>query len=302
MRNGLNRNHPRRRPRSGHLPASSFYFLVAGFAAATFFVVIAVFHDEKGEPEIIVGGLVASSVLIAGVVLRELVLRNAQEKLAAERKQLDSNLKTVFSHFPEVRNRKLTLEKNDAAIRLIRTKSEAAKVFEKVAQGHREVFELCTEYRKIVADEIRDIHPDSPRLKALIHGNEFALKTHKFHILRWAELESKSLAVAAQRSGDDIARTEFMERAKRPLEIALSHYPEEAALKDSLGVITELLFTLRIRRFVTDAEAAASIGDRDTAVMNYREALRQMEFEDPAGEHSEIRAQIEDALAAIDKA
>ncbi len=117
------------------LPASSFYFLVAGFSAASFFFVIGILHDDGTEPEFVVGGLVASGVLVAGVVVRELVLRDFRERHIADRKQLDANLKTAFARISDVPTRKLTLESNAAAIRNIKTKSEAAMVFERSHRG-----------------------------------------------------------------------------------------------------------------------------------------------------------------------
>ena len=298
MRRVMNVNQRRMKRSPFWLPASSFYFLVAGFSAASFFLVIGVMHDNASEPEIVVAGLVASGVLVTGVAVRELLLRNVRERFLAEQKQLDANLTAVLAGIREAPPRKLTLERNAAAIRSIKMKSQAAMVFESIAEGHREVFELCAEYRRVVAHEIRNIHPDSPRLKALIQGNEFALKTHKFHILRWAELESKSLAVAANQSKEDPVRTEFMERAKRPLEIALGHYPEEPELRDSLEVIRELLLTVRLKPFISRAEAAASLGDRESAAEIYREALKYIESQERSVALEDIRARIEQALAS----
>ena len=279
------------------LPASSFYFLVAGFSAASFFLIIGILHDDRSEPEFVAGGLVASGVLVAGVVLRELVLRNARERHLADRKQLDANLETAFGRIRVARPRKLTLERNAAVLKSIRSKSEAAMIFETVAQGHREVFEMCSEYRKVVASEIRAIHPDSPRLGALIQGNEFALKAHKFHMLRWAEIESTGLASTAQKSRDELVRTEYMERAKRPLEVALSHYPDEPALKDSLVVLNELLLAMKMKEFLREADALLSEGDHDAAANIYREALEFLDVQEPSVANSEFRIQIEKALA-----
>ena len=293
----LNRRRIKRKP--FWLPASSFYFLVAGFSAATFFLIIGIFHDDAREPEIVVAGLTASSVLIAGVILRELILRNVREQFIAEQKQLDANLSTAFASIADAPPSKLTLERNAAAVRNIKVRSEAAMVFESIAQGHREVFELCAEYRKVVAHEIRSIHPDSPRLKALIQGNEFALRTHKFHILKWAELESKPLAVAAQQSKEDPVRIEFLERAKRPLEVALGYYPEEPALRDSLDVIEELLITVRLKDFIAAAESAATVGDNGTALALYRDALSYIESQSPGAFHDGLRARITQAMADI---
>ena len=293
----LNRRTGKRSP--FWLPASSFYFLVAGLATASFFLVIGVLHNDGREPEIVVAGLAASGVLVLGAVLREIVLRNARERFIAERKMLDMNLKTAPTPLRDDAPRKLTLERNAAAIQAIRMRSEAAMVFEKIAQGHREVFEMCAEYRKLVATEMRNIHPNSPRLKPLIKGNEYALKTHKFHILRWAELESRSLAGEAKQSSDPTSRADVAERAKRPLELALRHYPDEPALKDSLDVLDELVFTLRIRAYIDDAETAEATGDLAVAEMIYIEAIEQLDKNEPGATLLGIREQIEQALGKL---
>lgn len=281
------------------IPASSFYVLVAGFAAASFFFVIGIMHDDGREPEIVTAGLVASGVLVSGVVLRELVLRNARERFIAERRILDINLKAAVARVADQTPRKLTIERNDAAIRLIRTKSEAAMVFDNIAHGHREVFELCAEYRKLVASEIRNIHPNSPRLKALIKGNEYALKTHKFHIMRWAELESKSLAGGVQTGNSVEMRTSYAERAKRPLETALMYYPDEPALRDSLDILDELIVTIRLNAFIRDAESASSRGDRGSAEVIYGEALKFIEIQKHSVSLANLRDRIETALLSL---
>jgi hypothetical protein len=274
--------------------------LVAGFSVASFFLVIGVMHNDGSEPELVVGGLIASGVLVSGVVVRELVLRNSRERYLAERKRLDANIKTVLEHVGDTSPRKLTLEQNAAAIKRIRTKSEAAMVFAKIAQGHREVFELCAEYRRIVAKEMRNIHPNSPRLKALIQGNEYALKTHKFHILRWAEIESKSLAAAAHQATDEPAQVDYMERARRPLEVALGFYPEEVALKDSIEVLDDVLLSMRTREFLNNAGEAASMGEHERAASIYRQALEYLEAQAPTVVRRELQEKIEGELADLE--
>jgi tetratricopeptide (TPR) repeat protein len=280
------------------LPASSYYLLVSGFAAASFFLVLGVVQDGSREPEMIAAFIVAGTFIIVGIMLREIVLRNAREKYLIQRNRLDASIKNAFAAKDEV-PKKFTLAKNAAAVEYIRTKSEAARVFDKIAEGHKEVFELCAEYRRIVAGEIHNIHPNSPRLKALLKGNEYALKKHKFHLLRWAELESKSLAKEAYASEDAGARSTFTNRAKNILEQALKHYPNEPELKESIEVLDELLLSIRLSGFMEAAEFAASRGDREKAKDIYEDALEQIKINESSESNVEVRIHIENAIKAL---
>jgi hypothetical protein len=278
------------------LPASSFYFLIAGFAAASFFLVIGIMHDNGSEPEIVTAGLVASTVLVTGVVLREVVLRIVREKRLIEQKRLDLSLSALRAN-DRADAKKFTIEKNAAALEMIRNRSEAAKVFGRLSDGHREVFELCEEYRRIVAIEIRNIHPNSPRLQALLKGNEFALKTHKYHLLKWAELQSKSLATEAQKAEGLSKKTEFVASAKNAIERALNHYPSEPELSDSAVLLDELLVGFRGAQYMSDAQNALASGKKKRAIEIYDEALVFVDQQSMSSAVvGDLRARIELAL------
>jgi len=261
--------------------------------------VIGIMHDNGSEPEIVIAGLVASSVLVTGVVLRKVVLRSVREKRLIEQKRLDLNL-SAFRPNNRAEAKKFTIEKNAAALEMIRNRSEAAKVFGRLSDGHREVFELCEEYRRIVANEIRNIHPNSPRLQALLMGNDFALKTHKYHLLKWAELQSKTLAVEAQRADGLSKKTEFVASAKSAIERALYHYPSEPELNDSAVLLDELLIGFRGAQYMGDAENALDSGKTELAKEIYDEALV---FVDQQSIRSavvgDLRARIELALQQL---
>jgi hypothetical protein len=278
------------------LPASSFYFLVTGFAAASFFLVIGVVHENGREPEIVAAGLVASSVLVAGVVLREVVMRNAREKRLIQQKRLEKNLMMFPVTNSERDAKKFTLEKNTAAIEMIKSKAEAATVFGQIASGHREVFQLCEEYRRIVAHEIRHIHPNSPRLQALLKGNEFALRTHKYHLLRWAELESKSFASQARDAIQPSQRVENALHAKSVLLRALEQYPDEPDLKDSETLLDELISTYRISQFIADAENARAGGDAGRANEIIHEGFGYLDASDLQTSNQELLAHLKKEL------
>lgn len=217
------------------LPATGFYFLVFGVAVATFFLVILIFHEGGNEVELVTAGLSASAVLIGGVVLREIILRGARERHIASRRLLDRNIQSVVSsHSGEFAvNRKFTLEQIMIAIDAMRAKSDAAKVFNRIAAGHKEVFDLCDEYRRIVAVEIPNTHPDSPRLKAMVRGRRIAAQLHEVHMLRWAEIESSEAAQKAAMSASLNEKIEYENHARGVVDFALRYYPEDQRLLES---------------------------------------------------------------------
>jgi len=228
------KNHTLRRRTPFWLPATGFYFLVFGVAVGTFFFVILIFHDGGNEVEIVSSGLAASGVLIFGVILREVVFRGVRGRYIERQRMLDMNLGSVPTPSGEYSiGRKFTLEQNATALEAIKQKSDAAKVFGRISEGHREVFELCAEYRQIVNAEIPKTHPESPRLKAMIRGRRKTGELQQYHLLRWAEIESKRFAEKAVAAISDSERSEFAEKARGILQFALGYYPEDPRLVES---------------------------------------------------------------------
>jgi hypothetical protein len=216
------------------LPATGFYVLVFGLAAATFFLVLLIFHDGGNDVEFVGAGLTASAVIIGGVLLREVVLRGAREKHIAKRRLLDRNILSVPTLSGEHSlNKKFTLDQIKTAIDAIRAKSDAAKVFNRIAAGHKEVFELCEEYRRIIAVEIPNTHPDSPRLKAMVRGRRIVAELHELHLLRWAEIETKAAAVKADNADSAAEKAEYENKARNVVSFALRYYPEDQRLLES---------------------------------------------------------------------
>ena len=250
------------------LPAIGFYFIIFVLAAATFVFVLGLSTDVDQKNEWVTAGFVAIGVNIAGIVLRELILRNVRERRHAERDRLDRSLRhsSSFSNHAETTS-KFTLEKNAAALENIKRKSEAANVFGRISEGHREVFELCDEYRSIVESEIPNIRPGSPRLKALSKGSELAGELHRRHMLRWAELETRALSNQAQSSDSVIGKRGYAQRAKVAIDFALGYYPHERALRESADVLDEVIFSLNSSD--TNGATGETAGDLDVRTVEY---------------------------------
>jgi hypothetical protein len=235
------RSKPQRRP---WLPAIGFYLTILILAAASFVFVLGLSTGLYNDSDWLTAGLIAVIVIIAGILLREVVLRSVRERRVAERNRLDRNLR----HSAAIKAKdssKFTLEKNAAALEIIMKKSDAANLFGRISAGHREVFELCDEYRDVVAKELPTVHPNSPRLRALSKGSDVAEELHRHHMLRWAELETRALTNEAQGAETVAGKAAYAQRAKTTIEFALSRYPDDLALRETADVLDEILVSLK---------------------------------------------------------
>ncbi len=289
-----------KRHRPFWLPASSYYFLVAGLAIATFFLVLGLFHEGDRDAEIVMAGLAGSAVLLGGVLMREVVLRNARNKLISKEDRLDMNVRHLRNHKAHnVAPGKITLEANAAALDAIKKKSDAANVLKGIAQGHKEVFELCTEYRRSVSSEIPRVHPNSPRLKALIRGSEFAAELHRYHLLKWTEIETKRFTGEAGNAKDPGEKLRLTRLAEDTVDFGLRYYPDDTKLQESALVLKGLEISVRVSDLAERADHEAKLGERNTAIELYREAVRILDQEGNSEMHADAVKTIEEAIAEL---
>ena len=226
-----------------------------------FFVVWAILNDVGEESPWIPAGLAASALLIAAGVMREVLLRRIRTRRIIEQMRLDRTLLSV----PNVRNPpnpdKLTIEQSAAILSEIQQKSDAAKVLSSIPASHREVFELCEHYLALVDGELPHVAIGSPRLRPLTKGRDYAARFHRYHMLRWAEMETRSLAQSAASETDLSRKLERASQGLAALEIAISHYPDEMKLRESGQAVKDLLASLRARALVDRAKDAKFLGD-----------------------------------------
>lgn len=256
------------------LPASSYYILALAVTIASFFLVWGILQ-EGGEPSPwIPAGITASLVLIGAVFLREIILRKARNRYLFVQKRLDFTLDNAKLHTKNSPvERKLSLEKNAAIIKQIQKKSEAANVFTKLADGHYEVFEICREYLEINSRERQTAGAGSPRLAGLRRGREIVGKLQKFHLLTWAEIESRQFTQDAKNRLTMAEKTEAAQNALNVIQTALQHFPDERRLIESEAAVKEFVVSIRVSHFVEQAERSAFKGNYKRAVSHYKDAL-----------------------------
>lgn len=262
-----------RKSRPFWLPASTYYFLAAAIAIGIFFLVWAILGEAHDENPWIAAGLMASVSMISAVVIREVVLRVRRDSIAVAQRKLDNAV--LAAPIPvrrEENSGKLTLERNAILLEEIKRKSEAAMVLGKLAESHKEVFELCAHYLEVAKRELPTVGVGSPRLVPITRGRDRVERIHRRHMLKWAEIEIKANTQAALESERMSVRSERAKRALEVAEVAFDHYPDEPDIVRSLGAVEDFVVSIKVAQAVQRAERAEARGDLQKALTRLLEA------------------------------
>ena len=264
---------PRHRP-PFWLPASGYYMLTAAVVIAFFFLIWGFLQEGGEESPWIPAGVCVGFMMGGAVFLREIVLRKARDNYAATQRRLDFNLKSIPLQSRNVGGaNKLTVEKNAEIIKKIRQKSEAAKVLGKLADGHWEVFEICNEYLRVNQSELENVGIGSPRIAALRRGRDFVQDLHRYHLLLWAEIESRSLTRDAKNRVVVSDKLEIAHKALSVLDSALQFYPNDRRLTESEAALKEFIASIKVSDLIEQGERSAFKGNYKQAINHYKDAL-----------------------------
>jgi hypothetical protein len=255
------------------LPASNYYILAASVAIAFFFLVWGILNEGQDETPWVPAGIGGAMILSAAVILREIFLRGRRNRFLISERRIDQSVRGIAQRAQARDPEKLTLERNASILREISRKSEAAKVLARFAEGHRDVFELCEEYLGVVRKELPKVSAGSPRLVALLRGTEVAGRYHYYHMLQWAEIESRTLTKDAGKRDRISDKLDSAQSALGVVEFALKSYPEEPALLDSQKVLLELVASIKVKDLMAKAERSAFKGNHQKALSLYQDAL-----------------------------
>lgn len=257
------------------LPASNYYVLALAVSLCAFFLLWGILHDGGEETPWITSGIVASLVLICAVFLREIILRRARNRFLAAERQFNRSLNGVFlrNAASSSKDEKLSLEQNAALLRAIKKKSDAAITLARFADGHREVFEMCGEYLALIDREFDGIGKGSPRLPVFRSSRNSVAEFHKYHLLQWASIRSRGLAIEANNLHDPVERLAAAKGAIDVLESALAFYPSEPALVESRELLEEIVNGINASERIERAERAEKEGDLISARHLYKDAL-----------------------------
>lgn len=260
-------------------------------SAAFFFVVWGILHDSGEEMPWITAGVSASMLLCGAVLLREVILRRARARLLRQQRQMERRFAFSTAGIMETgQPRKLTLERNAAILDDIRRKSEAARVLSKFSAGHREVFELCSEYIAHNESELKSVNVGSPRLAALLKGRNTAAEIHRYHMLRWTEIEVTVLTEEARGQSESRAKIDAAQGAMDVIQRSLADYPAETSLLQSRDLLREMVVSIKVSEWVEKAERASFDRDLDLARSLYREALFELGSDNISSQSRETAA------------
>ncbi len=226
-------------------------------------------------------GIGAAIILAAAVIVREVVLRQARDRFLRSQREIDRNIRGINRRFPDREAAKLTLERNAAILHEISRKSDAAKVLGRFPEGHREVFELCREYLVAVERELPNVGVGSPRIAALRRGTEVASRYHHYHMLQWAELESRAHTKAAGGQSTASHKLNSAEAALGVVDFARESYPDDPTLLDSQKLLLELVASIKVADLIQRAEKAAFKGNEKRALSLYQDAMFLLQSDDP---------------------
>jgi hypothetical protein len=196
------------------------------------------------------------------------------------------------------RTGKLTIEANALLLREIQQKSDAANVLNRFSSGHREVFELCSDYMSRNEEELKTVGASSPRLAPLLRGRVTVSELHRYHLLRWAEIESRNLTGTATNGSDPQEQIAAAQNALQVIDQALDAYPTEVKLLESRSVVADLVISMKVTELIAAAERAAFHGVYDEAIERYRQALDELSVADASSPErraaeSHVNAEIE---------
>ena len=274
------------------LPASNYYFLATAVTIAFFFLVWGIFHEGGEETPWMVAGIGASIVLGSAVVVREIFLKRARQRYLLIQRNLDLNVKN--NPLPPRLGRgenKLSLERNAAIVKDIQKRSEAASILGKVSKRHLEVFEICAEYLLITERQMETVGVGSPRIAGLRRGREIVSEIHHYHLLNWAEIETRALT---QKAGNYVTISEKLNTAQEALNVlasALQFYPDDPRLIESEAALKNFVASIKISHWIEQAERAAFKGNYKRAVSLYRDALFFLTREDVKTDEREAIAE-----------
>ena len=104
---------------------------------------------------------------------------------------------------------------------------------------------------------------------------------HHYHMLQWAEIETRELTREASKRDKISSKLESAQSALEVVDFALRSYPDEAALLDSRHVLLELVSTIKASDLIERAEKAAFKGNAKRALGLYQDALFLLQRQDP---------------------
>lgn len=258
------------------LKAATYYLVTLIISALVFVLVASWLNDGVDEAPWLVALICALAAAAAFVLFREFFLRPRKARSVAARK-LSSRVMAANGRRSNGDTGKFSLRHNEEYLREIKKKSEAANVLGKFADPHKEVYEMCESYIELINSELDRVRVGSPRIPAFRKGTKFASERHRFHMLKWAEISSRSFSNEARAGQSAKEKIDAAEHALRAVEKAVGSYPDEPALTESRSLLETFILTARVGDSIEAAEMDARSGNGRAALDRYRMVLNEVD-------------------------
>ncbi len=269
----VKKNNPRQIP-PFWLSKSRFYFLSIVVALVIFFFLWAIIQESGDKTPWITAGLITSILLLCAFFLREFVLRKTKYAYVVSKNNSEFSLSKRTSNGGNKSGKlALSLQQNSSFLNRIEKKSKQARKNNQLVEGHLEAFRLCEDYMNLTSKELKKAAVGSTKWGAIKNGRKRVRKVHKHHLISWAALESRRLTKEAKLKGTIAGKIETAQQANLVLESALSFYPEDSQLIDSIEAVSDFISSIKISHWIELAEKATFKGNYKRAISHYKDAL-----------------------------
>jgi tetratricopeptide (TPR) repeat protein len=262
----------------------------AAAAAGLFFILWWMLQAE--ESPWVPAGLAASVVMLVAAFARLLVAMRVRNQY----RHLDRDSHQHAVRRPTLNEVMHSTSRHAAALRALQKHSVVADEKD-MPEGHREVYDLCTEYLSGADRALQSPALQADGRVALRAGQERVRDLQRHHLLTWARQSARALTHEAQQRVRLYEKVETANRALDCIDQALKAYPGEAELIVSARAVQEFITSNRVAHWVELAERAAFKGYFQRAIDCYRDALYYLGRD---AEHSASDEAAERILKEID--
>ncbi|MDX6532233.1 MAG: hypothetical protein QOH41_4523 [Blastocatellia bacterium] len=240
----------------------------AAVSAVLFFVLWWVLQTE--ENPWVPAGMAASVLMLVAAVARLAVARRARSRPLRSSHGHDRYGPSMQRPSGKVMQ---STSLHSAALRALQRQSAEADARDVPPQGHRDLYDLCTDYLHGAEQAWQSPSLSAEARVALRAGQERVRTLQRHHLLTWARGSARSLTHEAQQRVRLYEKVETANRALECIDSVLKVYPDEEELKVSARAVRDFITSSRVAHWVEMAERAAFKGYYRRAIDRYRDAL-----------------------------
>jgi hypothetical protein len=223
--------------------ASTYYILLFAFSCLISIIISVAFMESEEEFPVFGAFFVFLALFCLGIFVRGRIKKRISTQILLENNKRGERFLVRQKNFYD---KKLTSAESERLVAKIEKKSEAAKLLGNLSEVHKEVFEQCNGYLKLIDDELKSAGIGSPRIAGLRKGRDKVRKIHKEHLLKWVANESEELTKASNALMTSTEKIASGKRVLLVLKTASDFYPSEKRLIESIFAVNEFINATKI--------------------------------------------------------